>query len=95
MLGDNSDDGEQQIPVQPGSPLDKFFRQFGQEFGPHAPRRHGAITGEGSGFFITADGYAVTNNHVVDHATSVQVTPTTAQSTPQKWSALIPRPISP
>jgi hypothetical protein len=74
MLGDNSDDGEQQIPVQPGSPLDKFFRQFGQEFGPHAPRRHGAITGVGSGFFITADGYAVTNNHVVDHATSVQVT---------------------
>jgi serine protease Do len=74
MLGDNSNDGEQQIPVQPGSPLDKFFRQFGQEFGPHAPRRHGAITGEGSGFFITADGYAVTNNHVVDHATSVQVT---------------------
>jgi serine protease Do len=78
MLNDNSDDGEQQIPVQPGSPLDKFFRQFGdqfgQQFGPHAPRRHGAITGEGSGFFITADGYAVTNNHVVDHATSVQVT---------------------
>jgi serine protease Do len=28
----------------------------------------------GSGFFITADGYAVTNNHVVDHATEVQVT---------------------
>jgi len=74
MLGDNGDDGEQEIPAQPGSPLDKFFRQFGQEFGPHAPRRHGAITGEGSGFFITADGYAVTNNHVVDHATSVQVT---------------------
>jgi serine protease Do len=78
MLDDNSDDGEQQIPVQPGSPLDKFFRQFGdqfgRQFGPHAPRRHGAITGEGSGFFITADGYAVTNNHVVDHATSVQVT---------------------
>jgi serine protease Do len=85
MLHDNSDDGddgEQQIPVQPGSPLDKFFRQFGdqfgqqfgQQFGPHAPRRHGTITGEGSGFFITADGYAVTNNHVVNHATSVQVT---------------------
>jgi serine protease Do len=46
MLDDNSDDGEQRIPVQPGSPLDKFFRQFGQEFGPHAPRRHGAITGD-------------------------------------------------
>ncbi|MBO0716969.1 MAG: Do family serine endopeptidase [Rhizobiales bacterium] len=83
---DDLDDGQQQIPAQPGSPLDKFFRQFGDQFdqqfgqqfgpqsGPHAPRRHDTVTGEGSGFFITADGYAVTNNHVVDHATSVQVT---------------------
>jgi serine protease Do len=37
-------------------------------------QRHHVITGEGSGFFISADGYAVTNNHVVDHAKSVQVT---------------------
>ena len=35
---------------------------------------HEIITGEGSGFFISPDGYAVTNNHVVDHAKSVQVT---------------------
>jgi serine protease Do len=35
---------------------------------------HGTIVGEGSGFFISPDGYAVTNNHVVDHAKSVQVT---------------------
>jgi len=32
------------------------------------------ITGEGSGFFISSDGYAVTNNHVVSDAKSVQVT---------------------
>src|SRR3974390_2164169 len=31
MLDDNSDDGEQQFPAQPGSPLDKFFRQFGDQ----------------------------------------------------------------
>jgi serine protease Do len=31
------------------------------------------ITGEGSGFFISPDGYAVTNYHVVDHAKSVEV----------------------
>jgi len=73
MLQDNRDE-QRQIPVQPGSPLDKFFQQFGQEFGPQAPQRHDTITGEGSGFFISADGYAVTNNHVVDHAKSVQVT---------------------
>ena len=78
---DEGDDEEQQNPVQPGAPLDRYFQQFGdqfgqqfgRQFGPQAPRRHG-VTGEGSGFFITADGYAVTNNHVVDHATSVQVT---------------------
>ncbi len=32
------------------------------------------VTGQGSGFFITADGYAVTNNHVVQNAENVQVT---------------------
>ena len=30
-------------------------------------------SGQGSGFFITADGYAVTNNHVVDRADEVEV----------------------
>jgi serine protease Do len=33
----------------------------------------GAMVGLGSGFFISANGYAVTNNHVVDHAKSVEV----------------------
>jgi len=38
----------------------------------HQP--HGQfVTGQGSGFFITADGYAVTNNHVVDKAKAVEV----------------------
>ncbi|MDN5004438.1 Do family serine endopeptidase [Bradyrhizobium sp. GCM10027634] len=59
------------------SPFDQFSRQFGfrgpgMNGMPH--QRHQVITGEGSGFFISADGYAVTNNHVVDHAESVQVT---------------------
>ena len=62
------------------SPEQFFFRQFGFR-GPNGsggpdgmPQRHQMITGEGSGFFISPDGYAVTNNHVVDHAKSVQVT---------------------
>ena len=44
---------------------------------PHSlPEGHGhnIITGQGSGFFISADGYAVTNNHVVEKAESVTVT---------------------
>ena len=70
------DDDQQQIPAQPGSPLYKFFQQFGDQFGQGMPQRerHETIVGEGSGFFISPDGYAVTNNHVVDHAKSVQVT---------------------
>ena len=67
------DDNDQAIPFAPGSPMEKFFQQFGQgQTQRSAPRQ--MIVGEGSGFFISADGYAVTNNHVVDHAKSVQVT---------------------
>jgi serine protease Do len=38
---------------------------------PHGGHR--IIMGQGSGFFISADGYAVTNNHVVENADSVEV----------------------
>jgi len=58
-----------------GAPFEKFFRQYGEN-GPRMKMmpQHREVTGLGSGFFISADGYAVTNNHVVDHASSVQVT---------------------
>jgi len=56
-----------------GTPFERFFQQFGEGNGPQM-QRHQLITGVGSGFFISADGYAVTNNHVVDHAKTVQVT---------------------
>ncbi|MEN3380677.1 MAG: serine protease Do [Hyphomicrobiales bacterium] len=56
-------------------PMQKFFQQFGSGDKPAVPDGgHLVITGEGSGFFISPDGYAVTNNHVVDHARSVRVT---------------------
>src|SRR6266851_729500 len=72
----NSDDS----PFQPGSPMERFFRRFGGpdglppglRGGPRGGR--GVVTGQGSGFFISPDGYAVTNNHVVDSADKVEVT---------------------
>ena len=70
-LGDDNN----QIP--PG--LREFFRRFGMPNFPNDPhhlprgRGHNVIMGQGSGFFISADGYAVTNNHVVDKAESVEV----------------------
>ena len=76
-LRQNGSDDEV-IPFAPGSPLQKFFQQFGDQDGQGGsggtPQAHETIIGEGSGFFISPDGYAVTNNHVVDHAKSVQVT---------------------
>jgi len=62
-------------PFMQGTPFEKFFHQYGFENGPGRGMPHREmVTGVGSGFFISADGYAVTNNHVVDHATSVEVT---------------------
>jgi len=61
-----------------GSPMERFFRQFGGPDGlPQSPGRggrHGEVMGQGSGFFISSDGFAVTNNHVVDGADKVEVT---------------------
>lgn len=78
-----NDDEQGGMPEQfRNTPFERFFRQFGDNgpgngmMGPRGPRgaqRHQVITGVGSGFFISADGYAVTNNHVVDHAKSVEV----------------------
>jgi serine protease Do len=62
---------EDDLPFPPGSPFERFFKRFGS---PGNPRGHEVITGQGSGFFISHDGYAVTNNHVVQNAENVQVT---------------------
>jgi serine protease Do len=61
--------------VPPG--LREFFRRFGMPGAPDGTMPHSGhnvIMGQGSGFFISADGYAVTNNHVVEKAESVKVT---------------------
>jgi serine protease Do len=59
----------------PQSPRDRFSRRFGAPQLPGSPgqRPDRIITAQGSGFFISADGYAVTNNHVVEDNGIIQV----------------------
>ncbi len=52
--------------VPEGSPFEDFF----EDFGNGQPRRSSAL---GSGFVISADGFIVTNNHVIEGADEIEI----------------------
>jgi serine protease Do len=67
--------GDDDLPFPKGSPMERFFRRFGMpDGGPGGRRGRQFGTAQGSGFLISHDGYAVTNNHVVEKASTVEVT---------------------
>lgn len=53
-------------------PFEDFWDRF---FGRPQPReREFRATAQGAGFFLSADGYLLTNNHIVENATKVKIT---------------------
>ena len=69
--------------LSPNDPFYDFFRRFGipppEQGGPRAP-----VRGAGSGFIVSADGYILTNTHVVANADEVTVRLTDRREFPAK-----------
>jgi len=59
-----------EMPEIPEGPFQDLFRDFFERGQPRGPRE---VQSLGSGFVITADGYVVTNNHVIREADAVTV----------------------
>jgi serine protease Do len=59
--------------LPPEHPFHDFFDQFRRNF-PNGKRAPQLERAQGSGFLISADGYVVTNHHVVNQASEISVT---------------------
>lgn len=77
MPGFGSGNGLEDLPEN--HPLRRFFEQFGgpglggMPHGDSRPPQQARPMSQGSGFFISEDGYLVTNNHVVEDGTEFSV----------------------
>ncbi len=75
--GAGEDGGMPDLPFPPGSPMEKFFKDFMDRNHPGegggAPSEGRKSQSLGSGFVIDPSGYIVTNNHVIEGADEIKV----------------------
>ena len=95
MASQQTSSNNEDLPFPKGSPMEQFFKRFGMPEGmpnvPNSPRGGRQGSAQGSGFLISADGYAVTNNHVVEKASTVEVATDDGQTYSAKVIGTDPR----
>jgi serine protease Do len=80
----------QGMPDLRGTPFEQLFKQFMENQNGGKPMKRKA-TALGSGFVIDPTGYIVTNNHVIESATDIQVTTTDGIDHPAKLIGADPK----
>jgi serine protease Do len=77
---------------EPGSALEEWLRRFGKspDQRQQKPNPPGLGISQGSGFFISSDGYAVTTNHVIENGKSIEITADSGKTYPAKLAASDP-----
>ena len=63
---------QQEFNFPPGSPFEDFFKRYRQPETEQKQKKR--PLGIGSGFLISADGYMITNNHVIDGGEEIKIT---------------------
>lgn len=71
---------------------ERFLPRLGEQpTQPQGPERPRSSTSQGSGFFVSSDGYAVTSNHVVERGTSIEIETDDGKNYPAKLVASDPQ----